>query len=183
MCHRHPRPVSPSSPPEPRLSAVLTWSTRSLPCTLVLVDVPDVSHRGWSPGLLIPWSKPHVCPSPLQVHRHTTRLYLTFSSPSTTASDLYTCTPQAKRYVAHIAYAMVMSVTSSTYLWITLTITYHKTHRKSTSRLCVRTEVAVVVTNRLCKWIGKRTSSPPQLLRLMQPPSTIEIRLPSRYFT
>jgi hypothetical protein len=29
----------------------------------------------------------------------TARLYLTFTSPSTTASELYTCTPQAKRHV------------------------------------------------------------------------------------
>jgi hypothetical protein len=44
------------------------------PCTLALVDVSDVSHRGWSPGLLVPRSKPHVRPSPLLVHRHGTSL-------------------------------------------------------------------------------------------------------------
>ena len=55
-------------------SAVLTWSTRSLPCTLALVDVLDVSHCGWSPSLLVLQSKPHVRPSPLQVHRHDTSL-------------------------------------------------------------------------------------------------------------
>ena len=55
-------------------STVLTWSTRSLPCTLALVDVPDVSHYSWSPGLLVHQSKPHVRPSPLQVHQHGTSL-------------------------------------------------------------------------------------------------------------
>jgi hypothetical protein len=62
---------------EPRstcTSSVLTQSTRSLPCTLALVDVLDVSHRGWSPGLLAPQSKPHVRPSPLIVHRYGTSL-------------------------------------------------------------------------------------------------------------
>ena len=62
---------------------------------------PSASHRSWSPGLLVPRSKPHVCPSPLSVHRHgTTRLYLTFTLPSTTASVLHTCAPQAKRHAA-----------------------------------------------------------------------------------
>jgi len=45
MCHRCPRPASPPSPPEPhstRSSDVLIWSTRSLSCTLALVDVLDV---------------------------------------------------------------------------------------------------------------------------------------------
>jgi hypothetical protein len=35
---------------------------------------PDVNHRGWSPGLLVPQSKPHVRPSLLLVHRHGTFL-------------------------------------------------------------------------------------------------------------
>jgi hypothetical protein len=52
------------------MSSILTRSTWSLPCTLALVDVPDVSHRSWSPGLLVPWSKPHVHASPLSIHRH-----------------------------------------------------------------------------------------------------------------
>ena len=57
----------------------------------------------------------------------TTRLYLIFSSSSTTAFELHTCTPQAKRHVARIAFAMVMLVTNSNYSWIILTITHHKT--------------------------------------------------------
>ena len=62
---------------EPRLTrtfTVLTWSTRSLPCTLTLVDVLDVSHCGWSPGFLVYQSKSHVFPSLLPVHRHDTSL-------------------------------------------------------------------------------------------------------------
>jgi hypothetical protein len=39
-----------------------------------LVNVPDVSHRGWSPSLLVPRSKPHVRPSPLPIRRHDTSL-------------------------------------------------------------------------------------------------------------
>jgi hypothetical protein len=35
---------------------------------------PSVSHRGWSPGLLVPRSKPYVHPSLLSVHRHGTSL-------------------------------------------------------------------------------------------------------------
>jgi hypothetical protein len=52
----------------------LTRSTRSLPCTLALVNVLDVSHCSWSPSLLVPRSKPRVRPSPLPVHRHDTSL-------------------------------------------------------------------------------------------------------------
>jgi hypothetical protein len=47
---------------------------------LHLTMSPSVSHRGWSPGLLDPRSKPHIHPSPLPVHRHDTSLldlYLT----------------------------------------------------------------------------------------------------------
>ena len=49
-CHCRPRLAGLPSLPEPRLtrtSGVLTWSTRSLPCTFALVDIPDVSHRDW----------------------------------------------------------------------------------------------------------------------------------------
>jgi hypothetical protein len=35
------------------------------PRVLALVDVPSVSHYGWSPDDLVPQSKPHVYPSPL----------------------------------------------------------------------------------------------------------------------
>jgi hypothetical protein len=86
----------------PRCHRPLSWlDQRRLhhPCTLVFVDVPDVSHRGWSPGLLVPQSKPHV-------HLHSSRsvstacLYLTFTSPSTTASEFHICTPQTNRHVA-----------------------------------------------------------------------------------
>jgi len=75
-CHRRPRrPARQVLLSLARLaSAVLTWSTWSLPCTLALVDVPDVSHYGWSSGLLVRQSNPHVRPSPLQVHRHGTSL-------------------------------------------------------------------------------------------------------------
>lgn len=65
------------------------------PCVLALVDVASVSHRGWPPGALVARSKPHVRPSPLLVRRHGTSS-LNFTS-STTASELHTCTPQAKR--------------------------------------------------------------------------------------
>jgi hypothetical protein len=34
----------------------------------------DVSHHDWSPDLLVPRSKPHVCPSQLPIHRHGTSL-------------------------------------------------------------------------------------------------------------
>jgi hypothetical protein len=73
-------PSSTGQPPkssEPRstcTSSVLTRSTRSLPCTLAPADVPDVSHRSWLPGLLVPQSKPHVRPSPLPVRRYGTSL-------------------------------------------------------------------------------------------------------------
>ena len=77
MCHCRPRSVGPPRLPKPRLnrtSIVLTWSTWSLPCTLALVDVPNVSHYGWSLDLLVPQSKPHIRTSPLWVHRHDTSL-------------------------------------------------------------------------------------------------------------
>jgi hypothetical protein len=67
----------------------------------------------------------------------TARLYLTFSSPSTTASVLHTCTPRAKRHVAHKAFAKVGLVTTQPTSWITLTITHHKTNTQGyLSTLC-----------------------------------------------
>jgi hypothetical protein len=69
----------------------------------------------------------------------TTRLYLTFTQPSTTASELHTYTTQAKRHVTHIAFAMVGLVTTQPSSWITLTITHHKTKHKGTFQPCVRT--------------------------------------------
>jgi hypothetical protein len=92
----------PPSPPEPRSTctfAVLTRWTRSLPCILTLVDIQMsatvASHQAsWSLG-----------PSfTFVLHRSrsigTVRPYLTITSPSTTVSELHTCTPQAKRHVA-----------------------------------------------------------------------------------
>jgi hypothetical protein len=69
------RPPSPPESRSTRTSAVLTRSIWSLSYTLALVDVPDVSHHDWSPGFLVHWSKPHVCPSPLPVHQHGTSLF------------------------------------------------------------------------------------------------------------
>jgi hypothetical protein len=61
---------------------------------------------------------------------------LTFTSSSTTASMLHTCTPRAKRH-AHIAFAMIGLVTTQPTSWITLTITYHKTNTQGyLSTLC-----------------------------------------------
>jgi hypothetical protein len=52
-------------------SIVLTRSTQSLlHVHLRLSMSPSVRHRGWSPDLLVPRSKPHVRPSPLLIHRH-----------------------------------------------------------------------------------------------------------------
>jgi hypothetical protein len=71
-CHRHPRP----SDHQVLLRLRLTLSTRSTPPhALLLVDVlkcqpPMVSL----PSILVPRFKPHVCPSPLFVHRHDTSL-------------------------------------------------------------------------------------------------------------
>ena len=76
-CHLHPRPPGHQVFQSLRstcASTILTRSTRSLPCTLRFSMSPDVSHRGWLPGLLVPRSKLHICPSPLPVHRHNTDL-------------------------------------------------------------------------------------------------------------
>jgi hypothetical protein len=111
--------------------------TRSLPCALALVDVPDISHHGWSPGLLVPQSKPHVRPSPLP-SISTAHLYLTFTPPLTTAFELHTYTIQVKRHVVYIAFVMVGLVTTQSSSWIMLTITHHKTKHKGTFQPCVR---------------------------------------------
>jgi hypothetical protein len=82
-------------------TTVLTWSTQStLPCTLTLVDVPKCQP----PQLVTRWLRslgpsPGVHPSPLWVHRHEPAWPL--PPPSTTVSELHTCTPQAERHVAH----------------------------------------------------------------------------------
>jgi L-lactate permease len=62
----------------------------------------------------------------------TARLYLTFTPPSTTVSEHHTCTTQAKRHVAHIAFVMIGLVITQPFSWITLTITHHKTKHKGT---------------------------------------------------
>jgi hypothetical protein len=82
-------------------SSSLTWSTpSSSPHALLHLSMsPSVSHCGRSPGLLVPRSKPHVHPSPPQ-SISTACFYLTFISPSTIASELHTCAPQAKRHIA-----------------------------------------------------------------------------------
>jgi hypothetical protein len=56
------------------------------------------------------------------------RLYLTFTSSSTAAFELYTCTTQGRRHVTHIAFTMVGLVTTQPTSWFTLTITHHKTN-------------------------------------------------------
>jgi hypothetical protein len=73
----------------------------------------------------------------------TARLYLPFSSPLTTAFELHTCTTQAKRHVAHIAFAIVGLVTTQPTSWITLTITHHKTNTQGyLSTLCSHQPIA-----------------------------------------
>jgi hypothetical protein len=74
------------------------------------------------PGPSVQASHPSFTP---QVHRHDTSS-LTFTSPSATVSMLHTCTTQAKRHVAHKAFAKVGLVTTQPTSWITLTITHHK---------------------------------------------------------
>jgi hypothetical protein len=97
-------------------------------------------HRSWSIGMA------HV--------------YLTFTSPSTTASELHTCTTQAKRHVAHIAFAMVGLVTTQPSSWITLTITHHKTNHKGTFQPCVRRKFgkysSIVQRRKQQKWKGEK---------------------------
>jgi hypothetical protein len=122
-CHRRPRPISMPSPPEPRstrTSTVLTRSTLSLLCLLRTCRCPSLTsvlHRSRSID--------------------TARFYLTFTSPSTTASELHTCTTRVKRHVAYIAFAMVGLVTTQPTLWITLTITHYKTNtQRYLSTLC-----------------------------------------------
>jgi hypothetical protein len=67
----------------------------------------------------------------------TVHLYLTFSSLSTTTIELHTCTTQAKRHVAYIAFVMVELITTQPTLWITLIITHHKTNtQRYLSTLC-----------------------------------------------
>ena len=53
-------------------------------------------------GHLASWSLGPSLTSAIQCSRSigTTRLYLTFTLPSTTASELHTCAPQAKRHAA-----------------------------------------------------------------------------------
>ena len=78
-CHHRPRPSGHQvfqSLHSTCMSVVLTWSTRSLLHVHLRLSIsPSVSHRGWSPGLLVPQSKPHACHSPLLVHRHGTSLF------------------------------------------------------------------------------------------------------------
>jgi hypothetical protein len=142
-----PRRVSPPSligwPPSPLSPAGLarppSWlgqhghSHVHLRLSMSQVSVTVASHpASWSLGLSLTSA----------LHRSqsigTARLYLTFTSPSTTVSELHTCSTQAKRHVAHIAFAMVGLVTTQPSSWITLTITHHKTKHMGTFQLCVR---------------------------------------------
>ena len=100
-CHRRPRPPGRQVIQSLRstcTSAVLTWSTRSLLHVHLCLSM--------SPGVTTvagPLALRSLSPSLTSaLHRSrsigTTRLYLTFTSPSTTASELHTC--EAKRHVA-----------------------------------------------------------------------------------
>jgi hypothetical protein len=87
----------------------------------------------WPPGPSVQASRLSFTPP---VHQHNTSS-LTFTSPSATASMLHTCTTQAKRHVAHKAFAKVGLVTTQPTSWITLTITHHKTNTQGyLSTLC-----------------------------------------------
>jgi hypothetical protein len=102
-------PPSPLEPRSTHTSAVLTRSTRSLSCTPAFVIVPDVSHLSWSPGLLVPQSKLHFCPSPLPVNRHGTSLldlhlavdHRLRALHLHTASQETCCTTQLTSWLAH----------------------------------------------------------------------------------
>jgi hypothetical protein len=67
-CHHRPRPPD----HQVLLRLRLTWSTLSTPAhVLLLVDGPQVlATTVILPAILVPWSKPHICPLPLPVHRH-----------------------------------------------------------------------------------------------------------------
>jgi hypothetical protein len=68
MCHHRPRPPD----HQVLLRLRLTWSTLSTPAhVLLLVDGPQVlATTVILLAILAPWSKPHIRPLPLPVHRH-----------------------------------------------------------------------------------------------------------------
>jgi hypothetical protein len=128
MCHRRSLTTLLPSPPAPLLdlldhhldpvntvnSAMYTCSCR---CLQVLATT--ASHL----ASLVPRSQPDVHPSLLPVHRHEST-WLS-PSPSTTASELYICAPQAKRHVAqHHTHTMVSSQTQPKPI-VSFTITHH----------------------------------------------------------
>ena len=82
-------------PAKPAASCVAR--TRPPPCTLALIDVPNVSHRSWPPGRLVRQSKPHVRPSPQPVRQHGTP-YLTFTRPLPPHPDPTPAHHEAKRH-------------------------------------------------------------------------------------
>ena len=91
-CYRRPRPPGRQVFQSLRSTCstvVLTRSTRSLPCTLALADVPRCQ-----PPLLVTRSSS----SSVQASRSigTAHPYLTFTSPSTTISELHTCASKAR---------------------------------------------------------------------------------------
>jgi hypothetical protein len=66
-------------------------------------------------AILVPRSKPHACPSPISVHWHTTRLYLTFSMSVDHLCAPHPHTNTTKRNVAHTL--MLGLVSNSTEAW------------------------------------------------------------------
>jgi hypothetical protein len=112
-------------------SVLHTRPMSSRACRCPKCQPPRLATR--PPGPSVQASRPSFTPP---VHRHGTSS-LTFTLPSSTASVLHTCTTQAKRHVAHKAFAKVGLVTTQPTSWITLTITHHKTNTQGyLSTLC-----------------------------------------------
>jgi hypothetical protein len=138
-CHRHPRPAGTPSPLSLARLACPPSSLGQHCHSHVFLHLSMSQVSATAAGHLAFWSLGPSLTSVLHRSRSigTARLYLTFSSPSTTASELHTYTTQAKRHVAHLAFAMVGLVTTQPISWITLTITHHKTNTQGyLSTLC-----------------------------------------------
>jgi hypothetical protein len=119
-------------------SMVLTRSTRSLlHVHLRLSMSPNARHRSWSPGLLVPRSKPHVRPSPLPVHRHVP----TWPSPRRRPPPpSFTPAHHKPRDMLHNPTHVMVNSQTQPKMQITLTITYHKSEPQGyISTLCSHT--------------------------------------------
>ena len=142
MCHRHPRRSDHQVLQRHHLpwsTAILTWSTRSTPHLLLLVDVPKCQ-----PPRLAFWPSWSLGPSLTSILRRSQSigmacLYLTFSMSVNRLRAPHLHTNTTKRHVAHILTQWLVSKLNQRRS--SPTITHHTLDTQEHISTCVRSKL------------------------------------------